>query len=119
MTKTRQEKRQRRKLHIRKGTFGTKDVPRISVFRSNRYVYVQAVDDEAGKAMWGKSSASIKGIKDKGVKSVSVAERLGEEFAKVLKKNKVEKAVFDRSGYKYHGKVKAIAEGLRKGGINL
>ena len=117
MNKTRREGRQRRKLHIRKNLSGTKDIPRINVFRSNKYIYVQAVDDESMKSLFGLDSRKIKAVKDE--KPVDVAFKLGEEFAKVLKKSKIKKVVFDRSGYKYHGGVKAIAEGIRKGGINL
>ncbi|MFH1547188.1 MAG: 50S ribosomal protein L18 [bacterium] len=117
MLKTRREKRQRRKLHVRKNLSGTKDIPRINVFRSNRFIYVQAVDDEAGKSMWGMGSMKIKSAKAD--KPVEVAAKLGEEFSTILKKNKIERAVFDRSGYKYHGRVKALADGIRKGGINL
>jgi large subunit ribosomal protein L18 len=117
MNKTRREKRKRRKLHIRKKLSGTKDIPRVNVFRSNKYIYVQAVDDEIGKSLFGIDSRKVKPLKDD--KPVDIAFKLGEEFAKVLKKSKIERVVFDRSGYKYHGSVKAIAEGIRKGGINL
>lgn len=117
MLKTRRDKRQRRKLHIRKNLSGTVAIPRINIFRSNRFIYVQAVDDESCKALWGMSSKSIKA--EKADKPVSIASKLGEEFAKILKKNKIEAVVFDRSGYKYHGRVQALADGIRKGGINL
>lgn len=117
MAKTRNEKRQKRKYHIRKRIFGTSSVPRVNVFRSNRYVYVQAVDDETGKAVCALSTKKL--IGKKGEKPVQECLRLGNEFAILLKKKKIKEAVFDRAGYKYHGRVKAVAEGIREGKVKL
>jgi large subunit ribosomal protein L18 len=105
----------RRKKSIRKKISGTDVKPRISVFRSNNHIYVQAIDDISAKTL---AAGSDKDIKDKG-KPVEVAEKLGELIGSKLKESKIESAVFDRSGYKYHGKVKAIAEGIRKSGLKV
>jgi large subunit ribosomal protein L18 len=117
MAKTRNQKRQRRKLHIRKNLWGSADVPRINVYRSNRYVYVQAVNDDEGKTLMGMSTKVLK--KKENEKPAETAMRLGEEFGKKLKAKKISRVVFDRAGYKFHGRVKALAEGIRKSGINL
>ncbi len=115
--KTRKEKRERRKLHIRKNLYGTSEIPRVSVFRSNRYLYVQLVDDESSKVLFGMSEKKMKSKKDE--KPVDRASRLGEKFGEEMAKKKIKNAVFDRSGYKYHGRVKALADGIRKSGIKL
>lgn len=117
MHKTRKQARQKRKLHIRKRVSGTKDVPRVNVFKSNRHMYVQAVDDEDGKALCALSSIKLKSVKDE--KPVQTAMKLGGKFGDLLKKKKIKNIVFDRSGYKYHGSVKAVADGIRKSGIKF
>lgn len=118
MTKTRQEKRERRKLHIRKNIWGSADRPRINVYKSNKYLYVQAVNDDEGKAMMSLSSKKID-AGSKEMKPVDLAFKLGEEFGKKMKAKKITEGVFDRAGYKFHGRVKAVAEGMRKSGIKL
>ncbi|MBN2100874.1 50S ribosomal protein L18 [Candidatus Dojkabacteria bacterium] len=117
MTKTRREKRNRRKLHIRKNIEGTSEKPRVSIYKSNRYLFAQLVNDEEMKVCCGLSEKVIKPEKDE--KPVDRAERMGVEFGKLIKKNKVETLVFDRAGYKYHGRIKAFAEGLRKSGFKF
>jgi large subunit ribosomal protein L18 len=110
-------KREQRKLHVRKNLEGTPEMPRMTVFKSNRYLYVQVVDDAAGATLASASTLeeSLKGIK----RNVEGAGKLGEEIGKRLKDKKVAKVVFDRNGYKYHGIVKAIADGARKAGIEF
>jgi large subunit ribosomal protein L18 len=110
-------KREQRKLHVRKNLEGTPEKPRMTVFKSNRYLYVQVVDDAAGATLASASTLeeSLKGIK----RNVEGAEKLGEELGKRLKDKKVATVVFDRNGYKYHGIVKAIADGARKAGIEF
>lgn len=110
---TRQESRIRRKKTVRKKISGTADRPRVSVFRSNKHIYVQAIDDVAGVTLVALADTKVKG--DKTERSLSVGEQVGE----LLKKKKISSAVFDRNGYKYHGRVKAVAEGLRKSGIKV
>jgi large subunit ribosomal protein L18 len=108
-------KREQRKLHVRKALSGTPEKPRMTVFKSNRYLYVQVIDDAAGATLASASSLeeSLKGFK----RNVEGAAKLGEEIGKRLKEKSVSTVVFDRNGYKYHGIVKAIADGARKAGI--
>ncbi len=95
---------------------GSLDRPRLAVFRSNRYLSAQIIDDSDGKTF---VSYSAKLLKDKGEKSngVSKSESLGEKIAELAMQKKIKQVVFDRSGYKYHGKIKAVADGARKGGL--
>ncbi len=97
--------RQQRKNRIRAKIKGIKDKPRMSVYRSNKYIYVQLIDDVSGSTL-----ASAKGIK---------AQDVGEEIAQKAKKAKITKVVFDRSGYQYHGKVQILADAARKGGLEF
>ncbi len=108
-------KRVQRRLHVRKTLSGTPEKPRMTVFKSNRYLYVQVVDDAAGATLASASTLeeSLKGLK----RGVDGAAKLGEEIGKRLKEKSVSTVVFDRNGYKYHGIVKAIADGARKAGI--
>jgi large subunit ribosomal protein L18 len=108
------EKRLRRKRGIRKKIFGTPQTPRITVFKSNKHIYVQAVDDQRGHTL-AHSSDAFAGAK----KTKEGAALVGEKLAEALKAKEIETAVFDRNGYLYHGLVKALAEGIRKGGIKF
>ncbi|MDA1061269.1 MAG: 50S ribosomal protein L18 [bacterium] len=94
---------------------GVKDRPRLVVFRSLSNTYAQLINDEDGKVLV--SSSDLKS-KAKGTK-VEKAKIVGEEIAKLAKEKKIIKVVFDRNGYKYHGRVKAVAEGAREGGLTL
>jgi large subunit ribosomal protein L18 len=107
MTKSREDTRQRRKMHIRKKLHGTKERPRVFLFRSNKYLFLGVADDDQGKVLF-----STRGGKNK-----AAAIELGKGFAKKLKTKKIETIVFDRSGYKYGGVVKNIADTLREAGI--
>ena len=105
-------KRQRRHNRIRAKLSGTAERPRVCVFKSNRHLFVQAVDDVAGKTLASnKPTKPIKGTKTDAAKAIGLA------LAKAMQGQGITKAVFDIGGYKYHGRVKAIAEGLREGGI--
>ncbi|MDA8411986.1 MAG: 50S ribosomal protein L18 [Treponema sp.] len=110
-------KREQRRTHVRKNIEGTPAKPRMTVFKSNRYLYVQVVDDLAGATLASASTLeeSLKAIK----RNVEGAAKLGEEIGKRLKDKNVATVVFDRNGYKYHGIVKAIADGARKAGIQF
>jgi large subunit ribosomal protein L18 len=108
-------KRLKRKASIRKKVHGTAERPRLTVYKSNRYTYVQAVDDLAGKTVAAASNLE-KEHREIGNK-VATLEKLGQLVAERLKAKNVSAVVFDRNGYRYHGKVKAIADGARKGGI--
>lgn len=117
MTATRQERRQRRIQHIRKLVSGTAEKPRLSVFRSNRYLFVQAVDDVHNKVIAALSEKKLTPKKEE--KPLERAERLGTQFASLLAKAKVTTLAFDRGGYKFHGRIARFAESVRKSGINL
>lgn len=102
-------KRNRRVRAVRKNVSGTADKPRVFVFKSNKYIYASVADDSAQKVLM--SAMKAKGLKN--------AKELGLEVGKMMTSKKIEKAVFDRSGYKYHGQVAAIADGLRESGIKV
>jgi large subunit ribosomal protein L18 len=91
---------------------------RLSVFRSNKHIYAQIIDSKGTVLA---SSSDLKGlnVKDKKLNKTEMAFVVGEEIAKKALKKKISKVVFDRGGYKYHGRVKAIADGARKGGLNF
>ena len=99
-----------RHARIRKQIIGTKDIPRLNVYRSNKNIYVQLIDDENGVTL---ASASVKG------KNIEAATKVGESIAKEAKKLKISKVVFDRSGYLYHGRVKAVADAARENGLEF
>jgi len=109
---TKLQLRLRRKHRIRARVSGTQERPRMSVHRSLRSMYVQLIDDEQGKTL---VAASLKEVKEK--LTVVGAQKLGKLIAEKAKKAKIESVVFDRSGYKYHGRVKALADAARDGGL--
>jgi large subunit ribosomal protein L18 len=113
--KTKNEKRKQRHKRIRSKMSGTLDVPRLSVFISNRHLYAQLIDDTKNKTILSVSDLKSK----KKLKMTVVAKELGELLAQRALEKKIEKIVFDRSGYKYHGRVKALAEGAREGGLRF
>ena len=108
----------RRRMRIRKKIFGTSERPRLSVFRSNRHIFAQIVDDDKGVTLVASSSFSkeLKGQKIEGGKT-AMAKEVGKLIAQQAKAKGIEKIVFDRGGYLYHGRVKALAEGAREGGL--
>ncbi|HON21769.1 MAG TPA: 50S ribosomal protein L18 [Candidatus Paceibacterota bacterium] len=111
--RTKKEKRIRRHKKIRAKVTGTRAKPRVSVFVSNRHIYAQAIDDTKGVTL---ASVSDHDLKKKGKKS-EVSKEIGLNLANQLKKMGIKTVVFDRGGFKFHGRVKNIAEGLREGGI--
>lgn len=108
---------QERKNRVRARITGTKDCPRFSVFRSNAHIYGQLIDDITAKTLVSCSDVALKS-KEK-VTKIQLSERVGEEIAKLAIAKKIKKVVFDRNGFKYHGRVKAVAEGARKGGLEF
>ncbi len=119
---TREEKvaaRERRKKRIRKKIFGTKERPRLCVYKSNRYIYAQIIDDTEGKTLVSYSSLKYKKEGVENYKDVETAKKVGEELGKMAREKGIKQVVFDRSGYPYHGRVKALAEGVRKAGIKF
>lgn len=116
----RKEEQKRRHARSRKKIFGTAERPRVVVYKSNRYLYVQAVNDLEKKTLAALTSRSLKDGEDgKSSKGLVAAQALGDGFAKILKKEGITQLVFDRNGYPYHGRVQALAEGLRKGGMKF
>jgi large subunit ribosomal protein L18 len=107
--------RKKRELRVRAKVRGTSQKPRLSVFRSNKAIYAQLIDDERGKTLVAIRESEIG---KKGTKTER-AIRVGEVLAAKAKKLKLEKVVFDRGSYRYHGRVKALAEGARKGGLKF
>lgn len=108
----------RRKYHVRKKAFGTPDRPRLSVFRSGRHIYVQITDDIAGATLVS-ASTRAKGLRDKVAYggNKKAAEIVGERIAKQALGVGIQCVCFDRNRYKFHGRVKALAEAARKGGL--
>ena len=111
---TRQQKRLRRRRRVRAKIRGSAERPRLSVYRSNRGISAQLVDDDAGKTIvavnWTESDL-------KGLDRMEQAKKAGEQIAKRASDAGVETCVFDRGGYQYHGRVRALAEGAREGGL--
>ena len=116
MALSKQERRQRIKYRIRKVISGTASKPRLSVFRSNKEIYAQLIDDVAGTTLGAVSS------RDKGIASASkgeVAATIGKAIAEVASKAGIETVAFDRNGYLYHGRVKTLAEAAREAGLKF
>ena len=114
---TKDARRARIKSSIRKKVEGTAERPRMSVFRSNKEIYVQFIDDVAGKTL-ASTSSNDKGMNAKGSK-VELATEVGKKAAEVAIAAGIGQVVFDRNGYLYHGRVKALAEGAREGGLKF
>ena len=114
------ERRNKIRRRVRSTIRGTSDRPRLAIYKSNKHVYLQLIDDLKGVTLLGLSSES-EGIRDevKGKGGVEQANVLGREIAKAALDQGIDKAVYDRSGYKYHGVVKAAAEAAREGGLDL
>ncbi len=116
------KKKQRNSRH-KKGyktkTPGTRARPRLSVYRSNKYIYAQLIDDEKGQVLLASSERQLNKGKFKKLTKTQRALVLGEELARKARRKKIKSVVFDRSGYKYHGRVRALAEGARKGGLKF
>ena len=115
-TLTKPQARARRHRRIRGKIFGTAERPRLVVFRSNRGISAQLVDDDAGKTIAG---ASWVGLKSFSGNKTDQAKEVGKTLATAAKEAGVETCVFDRGGYLYHGRVKALAEGAREGGLRF
>lgn len=114
---TRNEKRVSKHARVRKKIKGTPDRPRLSVFRSLKYIYAQIIDDSTGVTLAAASSLTIPDIKSGD--SVPVAKKVGMMLADEAKKKNILSVVFDRGGYLYHGRIRALAEGAREGGLQF
>jgi large subunit ribosomal protein L18 len=112
-----QEKRTRRHKKIRMNMHGTKERPRLFVFRSNQHIYAQLVDDDAEKILMSASDIDLKA--KKGDKKSDVSKEVGKLIAKKAMENKIEAVIFDRGGVVFHGRIKALAEGAREQGLKF
>jgi len=122
--KDKQLKRKKRHRRVRSKVVGTSKVPRLCVFRSNKHIYAQIIDDEKGHILVSASDLELKNKKNSEVPKelkakVAVAYMVGQLIAQRAGEKKIKKIVFDRGGYKYHGRVKALAEGARSGGLDF
>ena len=114
----RNDVRKSRHERVRNKVSGTKDVPRLNVFRSNSNIFAQIIDDENGTTLVSASSID-KDLKLENGGNVEAATKVGEVLAKKAKKAKITEVVFDRGGYLYHGRVKALAEAARENGLKF
>ncbi len=119
MSLSKTERRKRIKLRIRKTIYGTSDRPRVSVFRSNKQIYAQVIDDENGKTLLSASSREKDIASTSKGNKIDQAEIVGKLLADKCKEAGIETIVFDRGGYKYHGRVKSLAEAARKSGLKF
>lgn len=129
--KFKREKHQRRHRRVRAKIFGTPERPRLCVFRSNKHIYAQLIDDEKSQTLVAASDLEVKKqktkIKDEKIKKdkksfsgkIAIAHEIGKLIADRAIKKKIKKIVFDRGGHKYHGRTKALAEGAREGGLEF
>jgi large subunit ribosomal protein L18 len=116
--KSRQQLRHRRHLRVRRKVSGTAERPRLVVYRSLKHIYAQLVNDELGGAILGVSDAS-EGVQIDGAGKVARAKGTGKLLAEKAKAAGISKVVFDRAGYRYHGRVQAVADGAREGGLEF
>jgi len=114
MTTKKVERRIKIKFRIRKSVFGTAERPRLSVFRSNKQIYAQIINDIEGKTLAAASSIGMENMP-----KIQQAEKVGELVAKNAINAGISAVVFDRNGYLYHGRVKQLADAARKGGLNF
>jgi large subunit ribosomal protein L18 len=112
--------RERRKLRIRRKITGTPVQPRLTVFRSARHIYAQVIDDSSGRTLAHASTLSkdLKGSLDEGNKT-EAAKKVGALVAKICLSKNIERVVFDRNGYLYHGRISALADAAREGGLKF
>lgn len=119
MQLSKNEERKRRKVRIRKKISGTEERPRLVVFRSNLHLYAQIVDDAEGVTLASASTQVLSKKGDKCGSNVEGGKKVGLEVARVAMEKGIKSVVFDRNGYLYHGKIKAVAEGAREGGLDF
>jgi large subunit ribosomal protein L18 len=113
-TAERQANRLKKKIRIRKTVKGTDERPRLCVFRSGKHMYAQVINDVTGQTLAAVSSLKIEGKSGK-----ELAKEVGQSVAKAAAAKNIKNVVFDRNGYIYHGRVQALAEGAREGGLNF
>ena len=119
--KEKQQRLERRRFGIRKTLFGSPERPRLSVFRSDKHIYAQLIDDYGGRTLAAAASTAAE-VRGEGLKNggnIEAAKRVGRAIAERAKSIGVTKVAFDRGGRKYHGRVKALAEAARQGGLQF
>ena len=119
MNISKERMRARRKMRIRKKIFGTAERPRLVVYRSNNYFYAQLVDDSVGHTLAAASSLVMSNNDEKVSLNKETAAKVGREIARMAKDKNISRVVFDRNGYMYHGRVKALADAAREGGLEF
>jgi large subunit ribosomal protein L18 len=119
--KVKRQKRVRKKMHLRKRVVGTSDRPRLAVFRSAKNIYAQLIDDAQNATLVGVSTLtpSLKAELSKAKTKTDAAKVVGKHVAEKAKEKKIERVIFDRGGYLYHGRVRAVAEGARENGLTF
>lgn len=119
MSLSKLERRKRIKLRIRKIVHGTSERPRVAIYRSNKQIYAQVIDDESGKTLLAASSREKDIAASDKKNKLEQATMVGKMLAKKCKDSGINNIVFDRGGYKYHGRVKALAEAARESGLKF
>ena len=119
MKLSKNETRQRRKVRIRKKVNGVPERPRLVVYRSNLHLYAQIVDDANGATLVATSTLSLRKSQENAHCNISGAGEVGKELARLAKEKNISLVVFDRNGYLYHGRIKAVADGAREGGLEF
>ncbi len=114
--KEKREARIRRHVRVRKNISGTSETPRLNVFRSNKAIYAQVIDDSKGVTLVSSSSLELK-LQNGG--NIEAAQKVGKDIAEKCKKAKINKVVFDRGGFLYHGRVAALADSAREAGLEF
>ena len=119
MALTKFERRNRIRMRIRKKISGTAGKPRVAIFRSNKQIYVQVIDDLTGSTLLSASSKEKEIAAKTGIKKTEQAAFVGKLLASRCKEKGIESVTFDRGGYKYHGRVKSLADAAREGGLKF
>ncbi|MCK4805685.1 MAG: 50S ribosomal protein L18 [Candidatus Pacebacteria bacterium] len=114
---SKKEQREKRHRRVRAKIYGTKDRPRLCIFKSNKHIYVQIINDDKGFTLVFASDLEIKDSKKD--KRINLAQKVGELIANKAKDKKITKILFDRGGFKYHGRVKTLADEARKHGLQF
>ncbi|MEZ4825842.1 MAG: 50S ribosomal protein L18 [Bacteroidia bacterium] len=117
-TSTKTLRRDRIRRRLRSKISGTAETPRLSVFRSNKQIYAQIINDEEGMTL-ASCSSRVKDLSLQPLSKTDQSKEVGKKLAAIAKEKGIEAVVFDRGGYKYHGRIKALAEGAREGGLNF
>lgn len=119
MKLSKNQSRQHRKIRIRKKIAGTPERPRLVIFRSNAHIYAQIVNDQEGSTLLSASTLSLKKQEPGLHCNIAGAQRVGQEIARLAKEKNISQVVFDRNGYIYHGRIKAVADAAREGGLEF